>query len=305
MFAHQRIGAIVLDLVWKLIWLILAGSFLGLVLLWVYSQLGSIEIYAPVQAFRNPIALAILGRQLWARYAATVYWMAGTAVIVLFLAWVCLESYFRAGTMLSIDTPFFAGASRNFKVFLASSLLKQSVIAAFSLLMGVIVFEDYLKTPVVEWRSFWPESRAAVLVAVVLVAVSWFVLTIFETAIRADALELVGTDLFAVVGLIGTLVCFEGTIICSAAGMLIILMSLVSGLRGFLLLLATAFAAAAFLTILHSYLIVVRYCALHVLRRTTLVPQGAGIIEHVEEFRDNSHPGFWFPIHPVDRPPHS
>jgi hypothetical protein len=303
--ANRRPGAILLDLLWKLIWLVLASSAVLGLAAWIYWRTGSIRLTAPGGMWSNPVSLMILARQIWSRYASMVSWVVVVFVGLAFISWMLLESYFRSGFLANSDDAFFENAGRHFKVFIASSTLKQLLLAAFSTLMLLIGFQPYLTTPIGEWSGLLADSRGAILIAIGMAAVVWFVLTVFETAIRSNSVDELGRDLFLVAGVIGTLVFFEAMMIASALALAVIVASFVTDAKGTAMLVIGGLCAAALLTLLHTYLMIVRYSALHVLARTSSVPQGPGIIGHVDEFRDRSHPRFWFPVHPVDRTPHS
>ena len=139
------------------------------------------------------------------------------------------------------------------------------VLIPFSILMLLIVFGQYLRTPVHEWPALWSDSSGVALIAGMLVVAIWFVLTVFETILRINALDVLGRDLFTVTGVIGTLILFEGLLIGSGVRVGIIALSLVSGITGAGLLLIAVVAAIVLLSIVHSYLLVVRYCAIAVL----------------------------------------
>jgi hypothetical protein len=259
--------------------------------------MGTTAVEAPLGVLRSPLALMFIGRQLWSQYAGTFSWILLIFLAVAYTAWVLLEAYFRSGIL--------TGGTRNFRLFIASSMLKQLLLAVITTLILVIAFGQYLTTPIAEWNSLWGDSTGPALITGLIFIALWFALTLVETLVRASAVDLLGRDLFAISGLIATLVLFEAMIAGSAIGVGIILMSFVSNATGVLLLLSAGIVAIVVLNVLHSYLLVVRYSALDVLRRTSSVPPGPGIIEHVDEFRDDSHPGFWFPVHPTDRATHS
>jgi hypothetical protein len=303
--AHRRPGAILLDLLWKLIWLVLAGSAVFGLGAWIYWRMGSIRVTAAGGMWSSPVTLMILARQIWSRYASMLSWVVAVFVGLAFISWLLLEAYFRSGFLANSDEAFFESSARHFRVFIASSSLKQLMLVAFLTLMLLIGFEPFLTTPVGEWRGLLPDSRGAIMIATGMAVVVWFVLTVFETVIRSNSLDELGRDLFLVAGVIGTLVVFEAMIIASVLAVGVIVASFVTDSKDVAMLAIGGLCAAALLMLLHSYLMIVRYSALHVVVRTSSVPQGPGIIGHVDEFRDRSHPRFWFPVHPVDRAPHS
>ena len=97
--AHRRPGAVLIDLLWKVIWLVVTAVMLGMAAAWIYWEMGSIQVQAPAGAVKNPIALMVLARQIWTQYAAMFIAMAGFVVTVSVVCWIFLESYFRSGAL--------------------------------------------------------------------------------------------------------------------------------------------------------------------------------------------------------------
>jgi len=257
--ANHRIGDVILDVLWKGIWLAITGGLMFGFLAWFYSELQSITVNGPPDVLRNPLALAVLTRQLWAAYASTFFWFALGLVSMSALSWILLESYFRAGLVPGSAEPFLRSASHHFTTFLASAVLKFVIVSSAIVTLGLIVFERYLSTPLAEWRNLWPESRLSFVVVIVICAVLWFALTIVETLMRVDALDLMATHLFLTVGLIATLFVFEAMIVVSVILGQSLLMTTLSGAVGQLVIVVTGLISLAALIALHSYLLVVRF----------------------------------------------
>ena len=273
--ANRRLGGVFLDLVWKIAWAAVIAAALFLIASWMSAQLGSIQMNGSGIPLQNSVAIAILTRELWNRYAASLFWLGVLLVGVSKITWILLEAYFRAG-ILCVDGSFFQKASRHFRLFIASSVMKTTFSAIAGALLLVIVFGRYLSTPVAEWSTMWPETRPTFYVALVIWIAIWFALTLFETLIRSSSLDLFGTDLFTVVGLVGTLVTFEAMLIAAAVLGVIVVASLATGPVGVLITSAAAGLAMLGLTILHSYLLLVRFSSLAALE------SDAVIIGHVD-----------------------
>ena len=303
--ANRRLDAVLLDLFWKFIWLLIVATIVTGFGIWLYAGLGTIEVSVPAERLKNPVALMLIARQLWTQYSVQFVGFVASFLIVSAVTWVVLEAYFRSGALADENVPFFENTSRHFRHFIATAVLKQLCLIGLFTLMAAIVLGPLWTAPLGEWRQLWSECVSPLLLAAAVAGILWFVLTVFETVLRLDALETFGRELFTTVGLIGVLVLFEAMMAGSVIGVGIIAMSFVSDTAGLWLLLSGVILAAIVLTVLHSYLIVVRYSAMTLLARTSLVPEGAGIIGHVEEFRDDSHSRFWLPIHSTDRTPHS
>src|SRR5262245_32490176 len=270
--ANRRLGEIFLDLAWKIAWAGVTGAALLLLASWISAQLRSLQINGiPLQ---NPVAAAVLTRALWNRYAGSLFWMGILVVALSKITWILLEAYFRAG-ILSIDGSFFHKASRNFRLFVASSVMKTVLCAAAVALLLLIVFARYLSSPIADWGKMWPETRPPFLVALVIWLAIWFAMTLLETMIRSGSLDLLGTDLFTVLGLMATLVTFEGMMTGAVIIGVIAVASIATGPAGALMALAAAALGGLGLTILHSYLLLVRFSSVAALESS------ASIIGHV------------------------
>ena len=277
----------------------------GLLSSWVFWQVGSVQIQAPQSALANPFAWIVLARELWQQYSGTLLWTTVVLVVWSVLSWMLLEAFFRSGFLPDTGRGFFENVRLYFKPFLACSSLKSGLLVTLSFLMGVIVFGPYLKTPVQEWSNLSSNVGGAAVVTAVLWVVLWFFLLMFETAIRLAAVDALGRELFTVMGAIGTLVVFETIVVGGIAGLAVIGLSFVSNSTSAVIFLLILSVGAFLVTVFHSYLLIVRYSAINVVMRTSSGPEGTGIIGHVDEFRDRSHPRFWFPVHSADRPTNS
>src|SRR5262245_54346430 len=266
--ANRRLGGVFLDLLWKIAWAAATVAALLLLASWISSQRGSLQMNrVPLQ---NPVAAALLTRELWNRYAASLFWTGVLIVAFSKTVWVLLEAYFRAG-ILSIDGSFFQKASQHFRLFIASSLMKTVFCAAAGAFLLLIVFGRYLSSPVSDWRVLWPETRPVFFVALIIWATIWFVMTLLETLVRSRSLELLGTDLFTVVGLMATLVTFEGMMGAAVVIGIILVASIATGSAGALLTLAAVGLGVLGLTVLHSYLLLVRFSSLAALELSAVI----------------------------------
>src|SRR5438876_655924 len=105
----------------------------------------------------------------------------------------------------------FALAHRRFNLIIIDALWK-TVWLVVTLASLFIVFGRYLTTPPAEWPGMWPDTRGIAIASLVTLAALTFLLTIVETLLRTDAMDLLGTDLIRVTGVIGTLLLFESMI---------------------------------------------------------------------------------------------
>src|SRR5262249_47045650 len=109
-------------------------------------------------------------------------------------------------------------------------------------------------------------GRVIAIVVFLLVA---FSLTVIDTLIRADAVELLGVDLIGTTGIVGVLLAFETMV--AASFVIVVITGFVNSARllDVLFSLAAAVVISIFLTLLHSYLLLVRFSAIDVMRRTS------------------------------------
>jgi len=111
------------------------------------------------------------------------------------------------------------------------------------------------------------DARIAALVAFLALA---FFITIVDTLVRSDAIDLLGADFLGVTGLIGTLVLFESLI---GASMMVILVAgflNVGNAAEALGMLAVTTLVLLIFNFVHSYLLVVRFSAVGIMRRNVI-----------------------------------
>ena len=97
-----------------------------------------------------------------------------------------------------------------------------------------------------------------------------FLLTLLDSLIRANALDLLGTDLIRVAGLIGILMSFEGLVAASFIAILAAGFLNVARAADAFAMLGAAAAVLLILNLLHSYLLLVRYSAIAIMRRNVV-----------------------------------
>ena len=260
--AHLRLRLIFLDLLWKVIWLVLTLAALLLVAAWFGSEFRAIGwMNTGNRAVNAALAFAIL-RQFWAVHRTEMFVAVATALFFSLVIWFVLEAAFRSRIV--------SGRPRSFDTFLLSNVLKCLVVTAAGSALAAICFGRYFVTPVAEWRQLWPDTRGAALIALVTVAALAFLLTIFDTLIRSDAIELLGTDLIRVTGLVGILVLTETMIGGSWAVIIGLGILNIAGWREALAVLGAAAVATVFTNVLHSYLLLVRFSAVDIMRQNVV-----------------------------------
>ena len=258
---HRQIGLIVLDLLWKLIWLVLTVSGLFGIAILFGSELQSIEwIGAGNRAITTAAGFELL-REFWMANRSAVFTAAATGLLLSLVTWFLLEAGFRSRLVSNGD---------RFSTFLISNILKSLFIAGVAFTLGVICLGRYFASSWSEWPQLWIDTRDAVVIALLIIGAVTFLLTILDTLVRIDALELLGTDLFRVTGLIGILLSFEAMVGVSCAVALGVGLLKITGLKSAILMLVSTIAAIGLLNVLHSYLLLVRYSALDVMRQNVI-----------------------------------
>jgi len=260
--ALRRGRFIFLDLLWKAIWLVLTVGALLLVAAWFFSELRSIGWGdTGNRAVNAAVGFALL-RQFWAVHRAEIVGSVATVLSLSLIIWFLLEASFRARLQSASGSPF--------SIFLLSNVLKCLVITNAAVALTTVSLGRYLVTPPSEWPQLWPETRGAAIAALVTLAALGFLVTILDTLIRSDAIDLLGTDLFRVIGLIGILVLFEAMISGACAVMVGVGFLNVAGWKNALVMLGTAAVAIVFMNVLHSYLLVVRFSAVGIMRQNVV-----------------------------------
>jgi hypothetical protein len=253
---------IFLDLLWKAIWLLLTVGALLLVVAWFFSELRSIGWGdTGNRAVNAAVGFALL-RQFWAVHRSEMLGAVATVLFISLIIWFLLEAAFRATLQSGPRSPF--------RIFLLSNVLKCLVITNAAVALTTICLGRYLITPPSAWPQLWLETRGAAIAAFVTLAALGFLLTILDTLVRSDAIELLGTDLFRLIGLIGILVLFEAMISGSCAVMIGVGFLNIAGWRSALMMLGAAAAMIVFVNVLHSYLLVVRFSAVSIMRQNVV-----------------------------------
>ncbi len=244
--AHRRPGLILLDIVWKLIWLALtlAGLLVVAYRFVSHFQWQSLNIRAV-----DALAAANLLRQLLNEYGGEL--LGGLLAVLGFsgLSWIFLEAAFRRKLVVTGFSP-----RPGLIVFVGSSMAKLVILTAAAVVLGLIVCG----------------SREAAIPAFAAFAALAFLLTVFDTLIRTGAVDLLGADLLGVAGLIGTLLLFESFIGGSLVIAVIFGFLNVSNANEALAMLVVTTLVLFILNFLHSYLLVVRFSAVAIMKRDVI-----------------------------------
>jgi hypothetical protein len=237
--AHERIGLVFLDALWKAIWLITTIAALASVAIWFGSALRAFAWQDTGISAANSWIAASLLREFWSASKAEIFGVLTAVLLLSALAWLFLEAFVRSRII----------GQRNTKLFFVSGATKAAFLAAAAVVL----------IPV--WMG------GAITIALVIFVLLAFFLTLLDTLIRSDAVDLLGTDLIPVTGLVGSLFLFEVMIGASFGIILFAGFLNVAHLVDGFVMLAAAGVAIIFLTLMHSYLLLVRFSAVRVMRR--------------------------------------
>jgi hypothetical protein len=239
--AHQRVGLVFLDILWKIIWLVITLAGFYLAAAWITSDLLAVSWDETANRAVNGFIVLALVREFWTAHRGGILIAAGLLVAFSACTWILLEAFFRR-TLGSAPLP----------ILLVSNVAKYLVLLAATLLLFPVAL-----------------AGAGTVAIVTLLAIS-FLLTILDSLIRADAVDLLGTDLFRVAALLGILMSFE--LMMGGSVIALLLVGFLRAARSLdaLIMLGAAIAGVLFLTLLHSYLLLVRYSAIAIMRRNVV-----------------------------------
>jgi len=239
---------------------------LFLVFGWFGAQLRSITWNDTYMPAKNAWLIAVVLRQFWDNHAGQLAGSTATVLCFSALLWFNLEAFFRRRIVQRV----LGGPACAHKTFLASRALKIVVLTAAGMTLFLITFSPYLTTPPSQWPGLWPETRGIAIASFVTFAGLAFLLTIFETLLRTGAMDLLGTDLIRVTSLIGSLVLFESMLGASLLIALVAGFLNVASATGAITMTVILVIAALFRSLIHSYLLLVRFSTVGIMRRNAL-----------------------------------
>ena len=263
--AHRRLGLIFLDVIWKLVWFALTAA--GVVMV-VYRFLSHFE-FNPIniQAL-DALRVANSVRQMWNDYGGELLGGLIAVMGMSALLYLLLEAKIRTRLVGAGFIPLSSSnkkasvelergmkpAPTSLLLFLGSNLAKLAILGSAAITLAVM-------------SNGSRDARIAALVA--FIALVFFV-TIIDTLVRSDAIDLLGVDFLGVTGLIGTLVLFEALIGASLLVILIAGFLNVANPGEALEIFAVTTLVLLIFNFLHSYLLVVRFSAVGIMRRNVI-----------------------------------
>jgi hypothetical protein len=242
--AIQQVRFLFFDLLWKFIWLVVTAIVLLIAGIRVMDIAGAIEWNGPDLGGGNPIILAAAYNELLRAIAPTVLVTVVGVLVTATVLWLILESLFRGGR-------------KEFWVYLVSGLARVTVLGGMAVLLGAVVVQG-------------SGGGGLGMIAVVTLAGLWFLVAIAEVVIRRDAVELVARNLIPLAASVGFLLLLEVffAVLIWGGGVTVLLMS--SNSSEVLLGIGLLAALAVPWTILHSYLVLVRFSMVDIMRRNVV-----------------------------------
>ena len=267
--ATRRLDVVILDLISKLLWIAVTFILFWFAGIWFSSR--ALVSGAVLRAFQTGIpavALAALVRVVLENWEA-LGWSLVCASALSFGWWVVQEALVWGRMFPLPGNRFYGNALGNFSVFLVSGLLRRCIMGSAALLLGLVIFGPLLTSPLGEWGQALPDIGWPALAGGVLIAVLAFALMLLDALIRTDALEVVGDQLGQLVAVVGTLALLEASLLASAVLFLGVSFGMTSGAGGVSGVFLLALALAAILSVAHSYLLLVRYSSVGIMRSYT------------------------------------
>ena len=244
--AGKRSSLVLLDILWKTAWFVSSVAAVILVAAWFGSELRDLAWEDTGAHATNALIAMAAMREFWRELRGEVLLAGVVLIAVSAMAWFLLEAIVHSRMF---------NPKRGLKpatTYLISRVTKSAVLATAGLILLIV--------------SLKGASGLAVLLFLILA----FCLTVVETLIRADAVELLGTDLIRVTGLIGILMSFE-TMIAAAFGVMLVAGFLnVARRMDAVVMLGMTGISILFLSMLHSYLLLVRFSAVDIMRQNVV-----------------------------------
>jgi len=246
--ANHRLRMLLVDILWKIFHLVATVVLIFATAVWLIQDLANYQWQGPELAPSNPIVLAMALADLWTKYSGTLAWAALGAVVGAVALWIVFEAFFRGGIA---NFWIYAGTRIAFLSIIGSSLV---------VLLALTTHEDRAVS------GGW--LQAGIVSAVILLGI-WWILNVAETLIRRDAVDLLATHLEAVSGALGSLLGLQLLLAMAAVttlGLSIRVMLHSSSPAPFLAAAFLMIASLLIWTVVHSYLVVVRYSTIDIMR---------------------------------------
>ncbi len=257
-FANRRPHLVILDMIAKLAWFALTVAIFGVAGAWYASgvQLTNNNVLALQSGAPTLVALTLI-QSVITNGSALVETFAVAAVLC-FGSWVLLEAFVRGGLLPLTDRTFVRDAAEHFLRYLWVGLIRRTTLGLGTLLAALIALGPLLTTPMAEWGQIWPDVRWAALAGLGILVLLAFGLMTVETLMRSDAMEVLGLDLYRVVGIVLVLALVEAGVVLGVLAASALVMHWLGSPGG---LLIVGVLLTSVLSVNHSYMLLVRYSA--------------------------------------------
>jgi hypothetical protein len=239
--ANQRLRMLVLDLLWKIAHGISVFVLIAAAAAWLIQNLAQYKWEGPELTPSNPILLGMALAEVWKTYSGTLAWTVVGVAAGTIILWIVLEALFRGGI-------------QRFWKYAATRVAFLSVVVSAGMVLMALTAREGLQTGIAS--------------AIILLAI-WWIASTAETLVRRDAMDLLAMDLPGVSGAMASLLGFQllfSTAAIAVLGLSIRLIFRASSPLPFLAAACLMLATVVFWTIVHSYLVVVRYSTIDIMR---------------------------------------
>jgi hypothetical protein len=240
--SNQQFRFILLDCIWRFLWLLISVGATLILGAAVLSQIRSMNWEGPDLGVSSPMILLAALRQFWNSYGAFLIVASGLLLLMLVILWIGLEALFRGG-------------------FKRLWLYAGTGAARTALLLGTAGIFLML--------SAGDEGAGILLIGVVVVLEMWVLVGVVETLVRRDAVDLLATSLLPLSAVLGCLRLAEGVLAFVLLGSAAV--ALRQSEEKALAILFAVFVVM-FWMIVHSYLVAARYSAIDIMRRNVVRP---------------------------------
>ena len=236
----QQLKSIILDFIWRSLWLVISVVTTLMFGAGVMTQLGSLVWEGPDLGAANPIMLITALRQFWDEYGIVLLAASGFLLLSIIALWVILEALFRGGL-------------KGFWIYLGTGAARTALLAGTAVMFMTLSARD--------------DSGGTFFIGVVVMLGMWHITGLLETVIRRDAVDLLATDFLTLSGVMGCLRLTE-----------VLLAFLLLGSSAAAVLKASDMTLAGlwfgivvlFWLLIQSYLVAVRYSAIDIMRRNVV-----------------------------------
>ncbi len=262
--AFRRVHLVVLDIVAKGVWVVGSGVVLwasGLWFLW-NVRLTDSDLAAVESGFPPLVSLALF--EAFVDNLPLLGWSIVAGATVCLLLWTAIEAFVRGGILPVTGNTLLGDAVEHFPLYVATGIIRRLILLLAAFSIGVIVLGPLLTSPVAEWSSVWRSVQWPVVAGAIPIVFMALFLAILDTLTRCRALELLGPSLPSILLIVLFPIVLEASI--WSLGVAVFAIAITSAAApGAVLALAGIFVAG--MSVVHSYLLLVRYQAVGMMRR--------------------------------------